>query len=200
MQESKATIPHYYLQMSAKAGAMIARRRSTPGEKTAWDAYFAFAAARALKKYPRLCAQMVDGALVPSPADAVGVAVDLEGDLFVISIRAPASKAPETISAEIRAQVQRLKEGDPEARKIRPNHLTITNLGATGVEAFTAIINPPEAAILAVGKIAPSVVAVDGQMAIQERVMLTLSVDHRIVNGRYAAEFLAEIVRELEAL
>jgi pyruvate dehydrogenase E2 component (dihydrolipoamide acetyltransferase) len=200
MQASKTTIPHFYLQMSANAGAMSARRGRATGEKTAWDAFFVFAAARALQKYPRMCASIVDGALVPSTVEAVGVAVDLEGDLYVISIPGPAEQSPEAISAEIRTRVQRLKEGDPEARRLRSNQLTITNLGATGVEAFTAIINPPEAAVLAAGRVAPAVVALDGQVAIQERVTLTLSVDHRVANGRYAAEFLAEIVRELENL
>ena len=78
--------------------------------------------------------------------------------------------------------------------------MTISNLGAAGIESFAAIINPPEVAVLAIGQIAPVVVAHNGQVAIQNRVTLTLSVDHRIVNGRYAAEFLRKIVEELEAL
>ena len=69
---------------------------------------------------------------------------------------------------------------------------------ACGVEAFTAIVNPPEAAILAIGKVAPAVVAVEDQVVIQQRVTLTLSVDHRVVSGRYAADFLAKIVEEIE--
>jgi pyruvate dehydrogenase E2 component (dihydrolipoamide acetyltransferase) len=200
MLESKQTIPHFYLQISADASAMIARRSRAPAEKIAWDAFFVCAAGKALQRYPRMRASFRDGQVIPQQIDAIGVAVDLDGDLFVISIANPAARSPEDVSAEIRAGVGRLQAGDQEIRKIRANNLTVTNLGATGIEAFTAVINPPEAAILAVGKIAPAVVAVNGQAVVQERVSLTLSADHRVVNGRYAAEFLSEIVRELENL
>jgi pyruvate dehydrogenase E2 component (dihydrolipoamide acetyltransferase) len=200
MLESKQTIPHFYLQTSANAGPAVRRRNAAPGAKPAWDAFFVYAAGKALKKYPRLCASFISGKLRPQGEDAVGIAVDLEGDLYVCRIADPAQKTPEIIATEIESWVQRLRAGDPTARKVQPGNLTVTNLGAAGVESFTAVINPPEAAILAVGKIGPVVAALDGQMVIQERVTLTLSVDHRVVNGRYAAEFLAEIVREFEGL
>jgi pyruvate dehydrogenase E2 component (dihydrolipoamide acetyltransferase) len=138
--------------------------------------------------------------LVPSETDAVGVAVDIQGDLYVVAITAPGSKTVEQISDELRAGVERLEAGDPEAQTIRPANLTITNLGATNVESFAAIINPPETAILAIGKIGPVAVVQEGQVVVQNRVSLTLSVDHRIVNGKYAADFLNAIVREIEAL
>jgi len=200
MLESKQTIPHFYLQTSANAGPAVRRRNAVPGAKPAWDAFFVYAAGKALKKYPRLCASFIAGKLCPQSEDAVGTAVDLDGDLYVCRIADPALKTPELISTEIESWVQRLRAGDPTARRIQPANLTVTNLGAAGVESFTAVINPPEAAILAVGKIGPVVAALDGRMVIQERVTLTLSVDHRVVNGRYAAEFLAEIVREFESL
>ena len=117
----------------------------------------------------------------------------------MIAIAAASSKTPEQISDEIRAAVQRLEAGDLEARAARPPDITITNLGASKVESFAAIINPPEAAILAIGKIAPAAVVQEGQVVVQNRVSLTLSVDHRIVNGRYAADFLSAIVSEVEA-
>jgi pyruvate dehydrogenase E2 component (dihydrolipoamide acetyltransferase) len=199
MAESKQSIPHYYLQTSANAEPMLAQR-SAHGEKLAWDAFFVYAAGKALKKYERMRRSFVDGQLVPQDVDAVGVAVDLDGDLYVVRAANPAQKTPEEISTEIRAWVQRLRDGDPEARKLGRANLTISNLGATGIEAFTAVINPPEAAILAVGKVGPVVAVVDGQAVVQNRVSLTLSVDHRVVNGRYAAEFLQAIVNELESL
>jgi pyruvate dehydrogenase E2 component (dihydrolipoamide acetyltransferase) len=201
MQESSQTVPHYYLQTSANAELIIAQRNAASGEKPVWDAFFAHAAGRALKQFDRMGARFSEGQLIPAPVDAVGVAVDVEDELYVIQITDPASKAPSQISREIRATVQRLREGDTEAMQVRPSSMTITNLGATGVESFTAIINPPEAAILAVGKVARAVVALEaGGVAIQHRVSLTLSVDHRVANGRYAARFLGCIVAELEAL
>ena len=79
-----------------------------------------------------------------------------------------------------------------------PAVFTVSNLGGSGIESFAAVINPPESAILAVGKVMPVVAAVQGMIAIQNRVNLTLSVDHRVASGKYAAEFLAAVVRELE--
>ena len=77
--------------------------------------------------------------------------------------------------------------------------LSITNLGMSNVVTYTAVINPPESAILAVGKIAPvPVVANDGRLSTQNRVSITLSVDYRIVNGKYTADFLSEIVKQIE--
>jgi pyruvate dehydrogenase E2 component (dihydrolipoamide acetyltransferase) len=200
MQESKQTIPHFYLQTSANAEAAARRREAAPGEKPAWDAFFVFALGKALMQYPRLSASYVDGELQPQNADAVGVAVDQGGDLFICPITHPAAKTPEQIGVELAEWLRHLQNGDPLARKIQPANLTVTNLGGTGVEAFAAVINPPEAAILAVGKVAPAAVVADGQVTVQRRVMLTLSVDHRVVNGRYAAEFLAEVVRQFESL
>jgi len=200
MQESKQTIPHFYLQSSANAEPMRARRNAAAGQKPVWDAFIAHAAGKALKQFSRLCAAFRDGALIPQEVDAVGIAVDLDGDLYVVQITTPAAKTPEQISDEIRALVQRLRDGDPEVRRVRPSNLTISNLGATGVEAFVPIVNPPEAAVLGIGTVSPAVVALDGQVAIQHRVALTLAVDHRVVNGRYAADFLQSVVRELEAV
>ena len=141
-----------------------------------------------------------DDHLVPQGVDAVGLAVDLEGDLFTLAIEQPADKTLEEISREIAEGVARLRSGDPRARMARAAALTVSNLGGSGIESFAAVINPPESAILAVGKVMPVVTVVDGQIAVQNRVNLTLSVDHRVASGKYAAGFLAAIVRELERL
>jgi pyruvate dehydrogenase E2 component (dihydrolipoamide acetyltransferase) len=199
MQASKQIIPHYYLQASANAEPMIARRKTAAPKKLVWDAFFVSAVSNALVKYDRMCRRFENDELVISETDAVGVAVDVQDDLYVLAITGPRNKSPEQISDEIRAGVERLKQGDLEARAIRPTNITITNLGASIVESFAAIINPPEAAILAIGRIAPAAVVQEGQVVVQNRVSLTLSVDHRIVNGKYAADFLNAIVREVEA-
>lgn len=199
MQSSKQTAPHFYLQTSANAAGILRRRSAAAEQKLAVDAFFVCAAAKALAKFDRLMFSFQENQLVQAP-DAIGVAVDLEGDLFVVPIAQPATKTVEQISAEIRVWAGRLQAGEAEARRVHPTAFTISNLGATGVESFTAIINPPEAAILAVGKIAAVPVADEGQVVIQERVNLVLSIDHRVVNGRYAADFLQALVKELEDL
>ncbi len=199
MQESKQTIPHFYLQTSVNASAMTARRRAAEPAKLAWDAFFVRAVARALGRFDRFRCRSDGQRLTPAETDAVGVAVDHEGELFVIPIASPAAKTIEQISAEIRQGVERLRGGDPEARRIRPALMTVTNLGVSNVESFTAIINPPEAAILGVGRVKPTPVArSDGSVGVEPRCTLTLSVDHRVASGKYAGDFLAAIVAEIE--
>ena len=137
---------------------------------------------------------------MPLETDAIGVAVDHENELYVIPVASPSAKTVEQISDEIRQSVERLRSGDPESRRIRPALLTVTNLGVCNVEAFIPIINPPEAAVLGVGKVMPTPVARDdGWIGVEQRCTLTLSVDHRIASGKYAGEFLAAIVKEIES-
>jgi len=197
MVESKQSAPHFYLQTSANAEPIVARRAATAA---AWDAFFVHAAAKALARFDRMRYRYDSDRLRPSESDAIGVAVDHEGELFVIPVVAPAGKSPEAISGEIRSAVEKVRSGDPDARRLNPTNLTVTNLGSTGVETFTAIVNPPEASILAIGKVAAVAAVESGKVIAQHRVSLTLSVDHRVVSGKYAAEFLQSIVQELESL
>ncbi|MDG3007722.1 2-oxo acid dehydrogenase subunit E2 [Paludisphaera mucosa] len=199
LAESQATVPHFYLQTSADAGPMVARRKAAVGG-LAWDAFFVRAAARAIRTFDRMRCRFEDDRLIPAPALAVGVAVDVDGDLFTLSIDEPGRRPLESISREIVDRVERIRAGDAEARIARPASLTISNLGGSGVESFAAIVNPPESAVLAVGKVMPAVTAIDGRVVVQERVNLTLSVDHRVASGKYAAGFLSAIVRELESI
>ena len=199
LQQSKQTIPHFYLQLSANAGSMLAQRQVALPEKPVWDAFFVRAVPVALQQYNRFGCRFEDGALVPQNSDSVGVAVDVADDLRVIYIAQAATKTVAQISAEVRAAAEKLRRGEPLPQAAQSGGaVTITNLGGTGVETFSAIINPLEAAILAIGAIAPQLVPVDGQAVVQHRVQLTLSADHRVVNGKYAAGFLAAIVRGIE--
>jgi pyruvate dehydrogenase E2 component (dihydrolipoamide acetyltransferase) len=199
LQHSKQTVPHFYLQTSANAGAVIHRRKAALPAKLAWDAFFVHAASRVLPRFEQLSCRFEDESLLPANTDAIGVAVDIEGDLFVIPVEAAAQKTIEQISGEILAGAAALRTNEPGSRKSKPACFTITNLGGADVETFTAIINPPEAAILAVGRIRPVVVAQgDTGFAVEQRVNLSLSVDHRVVSGRYAADFLGALVAAIE--
>jgi pyruvate dehydrogenase E2 component (dihydrolipoamide acetyltransferase) len=201
LQESKQTIPHFYLQTSVNASAMIARRKAAEPVKLAWDAFFAVAVAKAIGKFERFRCRLDGEQLVPAESDAIGVAVDVDDELYVIPIVSPAAKTVEQISDEIRQSVQRLRGGDLEARRIRPALITVTNLGVCNVESFIPIVNPPEPAILGIGKVVPTpVVRNDGQVGVEHRCSLTLSVDHRITSGKYAGDFLGAIVTELESM
>jgi pyruvate dehydrogenase E2 component (dihydrolipoamide acetyltransferase) len=201
LQESKQTIPHFYLQTSVNASAIIARRNAAERVKPAWDAFFVLAVAKAMAKFDRFRCRLDGERLAPAETDAIGVAVDVEGQLYVIPIGSPAAKTVEQISDEIRQGVARLRDGDLEARRIRPALMTVTNLGVCNVENFIPIINPPEAAILGIGRVMPRPVARDdGWMGVEPRCTLTLSADHRIASGKYAGDFLGAIVRELETI
>jgi pyruvate dehydrogenase E2 component (dihydrolipoamide acetyltransferase) len=199
MEQSKRTVPHFYLQTSASADAMAARRTAVAGKTLLWDAFFVHAAGEALLGFERMACRFESDHLVEQGIDAVGLAVDLNGDLFTLAIQQPASKTIEQISDEITSGVARLRSGDPTARRSRRANLTISNLGGSNVESFCAVINPPESATLAVGKVMPVVTVVEGQIVVQKRVNLTLSVDHRVASGTYAAGFLAAIVEHVES-
>jgi pyruvate dehydrogenase E2 component (dihydrolipoamide acetyltransferase) len=198
LQESKQTVPHFYLQTSANAEPMIARRAAVAPQKLVWDAFFVLAVAKAIQKFERMAYRFEAEQLVKQDADAVGVAVDIDGELYVVPIAAPAGKTPQQISDELQAAVRGLRDGDPQFKRLRPARVTVSNLGSCNVESFIPIINPPESAILGVGKIMPTPVAKDMSVSVQQRVALTLAVDHRVVSGRYAGDFLSAIVQELE--
>lgn len=194
-------IPHFYLQTSANVEPMMARRNAALPNKLAWDAFFVKAIHNAVTRFDLMACRWEDDQLIPQGTDTIGVAADIHGDLFVVPVESPAEKNIEDISRDIHARVTALRGGDALARIMKPGVMTITNLGVCNVETFTAIINPPESAILAVGKIRPVVIAVsESAFAVQHRVNLTLSIDHRVASGKYAADFLGAIVEEIENL
>lgn len=197
LQLSKQTIPHYYLNMSANAGRLMTAREALPG-KPAWDAFFVKAVAAALTRFELFQYRFEEDSLVRQEKDSIGVAAEVDGSLYVLRVSDSGAKSFEQISAEIRAQVEMIRNDEPGARRAKPGTITISNLGSTGVESFHAIISPPEAAILAVGAVLRSPYAIEDRVEVQWRVNLSLSVDHRIINGKYAAAFLANIVSELE--
>jgi pyruvate dehydrogenase E2 component (dihydrolipoamide acetyltransferase) len=201
MQQSKQSVPHFYVQTSVNASAVVARRKAAEPVKLAWDAFIVLAVAKAIAKFDRFRCRLDGDRLIPIESDAIGVAVDQNNDLYVIPIAAPATKAVAQISEEIRRSAERVRSGDPEARRMHPALLTVTNLGVCKIESFIPIINPPEAAVLGVGRVMPMAVARDdGQIGVEPRCSLTLSVDHRIASGKYAGDFLAAIVAELESM
>lgn len=199
LQQSKQSAPHFYLQASANAEPLITARKAAGATPPAWDAFFVKAVAHALGAFERVGARLDGNRLKLDPKPSIGVAVDIDDELYVIAVSDPAGKNVHQVSEDLRQHVEKMHQGDAEARRMTPTALTITNLGAEGIESFMAIINPPEAAILAIGTTAPTPVAVGDQVKIQQRVHLCLSVDHRVVNGKYAAKFLRKVIETLES-
>lgn len=146
--------------------------------------------AAALQKHPLLCAQWTDAGLVHPERINIGVAVDTGAGLLVPVVRDVPALGLSAVAARSRELIERARTGALAAGDLRGGCFTITNLGAFGVDAFTPIINPPECAILGVGRIERRPVADGDRVVIREQVTLSLTFDHRVVDGAPAARFL----------
>jgi pyruvate dehydrogenase E2 component (dihydrolipoamide acetyltransferase) len=157
------------------------------------------AVAMALKRHPFVNAAWTGDAIRLYEQVHVGVAVAVEEGLITPVIRDADRKGIAEIAREVKELAGRARE-----KKLKPEEYTggtfsISNLGMFGIEEFTAVINPPEAAILAVGAIGPKVVVDDeGNMAVRQRMRMTLSCDHRVIDGATGAQFLQTLVAYLE--
>ncbi len=157
------------------------------------------AAAMALRAHPRMRSRFDGNAIVTSAATDVGVAVALEAGLIVPVIRDAANKPLRTLRDEREALEAAVASGHARADAFGGAAITVSNLGTFGVDRFTAIVNPPEASILAVGRVADRVVAVNGAPAVRPMCSFTLTVDHRAADGADAARYLADVAKELES-
>lgn len=168
------------------------------GQKRSYNAFFMAAAARALQEQPHVNACLTDAGIVQLAEINIGLAVDTERGLLVPVVCDAASKPIETLDVEISELAQRALSGGSLPDELSGGTFTITNLGAFRVDAFTPIINPPEAAILGIGRIAPRPMAVGRQLEVRDSVTLSLSFDHRLLDGAPAARFLQRIVELIE--
>jgi pyruvate dehydrogenase E2 component (dihydrolipoamide acetyltransferase) len=202
MTQSWTSVPHFYLAREVNASRLVAWReraaRKTGAKLTYTDLLVALAAA-ALAAHPRLRVSWKDGALVPHDEANIGLAVALEDGLVVPVIHHADRLSLAEIAARREEMVGRAQSGRLRPADITGGVFTISNLGMYGVDAFSAIVNPPQAAILAVGRIADRVVPVNGQPGVQPTMVLSLSCDHRAVDGARGAQFLgalADLVEE----
>jgi pyruvate dehydrogenase E2 component (dihydrolipoamide acetyltransferase) len=203
MAESKATAPHFYATVEINmTEAMNVReqlnRFASEAEKISVNDMIVAAVAKALAAFPALNSSYRDGSLVGHSQINIGIAVALEDGLVSPVLRDADRKPLKAIAVESKALSERARAG-----KLRPDDLgfgtfTISNLGMFDVDEFIAIINPPEAAILAVGAVAPRPVAVGGEVRVAPQMKATLSVDHRVADGAQAGRFLREVRRRLE--
>jgi pyruvate dehydrogenase E2 component (dihydrolipoamide acetyltransferase) len=206
MTASWTTAPHFYLVREVNVGRLVAwreRASKQTGARITYTDLLVRLVAAALSRHPRANAAWKDGAIAQNAEVNVGLAVAIDDGLVVpVLHRADTLSLPEIAARRedlvSRAQAGKLRPGD-----IQGGGFTISNLGMYGVDAFSAIVNPPQAAILAVGRIADRVVAVNGQPAVQPTMVLTLSCDHRALDGARGAQFfgaLAELIEEPLAL
>ncbi len=205
MAESKATIPHFTLTMDVDMeGAVdlrdqlkaLAAERETP--VPSYNDMVVKACAIALRDFPLVNGAYRDGKFELYGRVNIGVAVAGEGTLIVPTIFDADRKGLGTIAKESRALAQKVRDGKISPPELSGATFSITNLGMFGVTTFTAVINPPQAAILAVGKMEPKPVVRDGELVVRNALSLTISCDHRILSGAPAAEFLGRVKDILE--
>ena len=206
LSQSMQTSPHFYVTSVIDTDKLAALRQqineyaaNDPSPvKVSFNDLIVKAVAKALLRIPRVNVSFAEDRLLQKKQVHIGVAVALEQGLIVPIVR----NADQRGILDIARETQRLAEAAREG-KIRPEEFsggtfTVSNLGMFDVDSFTAVINPPESAILAVGSITPTPAVVDGQVVVRNRMKVTLSSDHRAIDGAIAARFLQEVKRLLE--
>ena len=195
MTKSVREQPQFSISRDVDMSAANEKRKAAGASYT--DAIVA-AAAKTLRDHPRLRARIEDGDLVTSDAANVGLAIALEDGLLVAVLRDADTKGLKELAAERERLEEHARAGKLAEHELTGSVLTVSNLGTMGVDRFTAIVNPPEAAILAVGRVTDRVVATEGAPAVRPVATLTLSVDHRVADGATAARYLSAVAERLE--
>jgi pyruvate dehydrogenase E2 component (dihydrolipoamide acetyltransferase) len=204
MSESKATAPHFYLTTEVDMGAAVAARArikeiSAEGEVVpSFNDMVVKACAIALKKFPRANGAYKDGRFELYSRINVGIAVAANDALVVPTIFDADKKGLREIAADARSLAGKVRDGGITPPELSGGTFSVSNLGMYGIKSFGAIVNSPQAGILAVGEIADRPVVEDGRVVPGKLMEMTLSCDHRILYGADGAEFLAEIKRILQ--
>jgi pyruvate dehydrogenase E2 component (dihydrolipoyllysine-residue acetyltransferase) len=205
MTEAKQHIPHFYATVEVEMDATLALRKQLneqleeEGLKLSVNDFVMKACAVALRDYPNLNAIYTSKGIELHEKVDLAMAVALDAGLITPVIKDAASKGLATISRESKDLAQRARDGDLAPDEYQGGTITVSNMGMFGVESFTAIINPPQAAIVAVsGIVKRPTYDEDGELAPASMMKLTLSGDHRIANGRDGALYMSEVKRILE--
>ena len=202
MTESKTTVPHFYLTMEIDMEDAVHFRKSLnelhPESKVSFNDMVVRAVALALRKHPRVNASFRGEKIRWNEVIDVGVAVALEDGLITPIIRQCDTKDLTAIAGEMQALAEKARRKRLKPEEYQGGTFTVSNLGMYEVEEFSAIINPPEGAILAVGSVTLKPVVWEAQIAARHRMKVTLSCDHRVVDGASGALFLQEMKKLLE--
>ena len=201
LSESKFTAPHFYVTMDIDMDSAIAARKAMNASgdvKISFNDLVVKATALALKKHPAVNSSWMEDFIRINDHVHIGVAVAIEDGLLVPVLRHVDQMALSQISASVKDLAGKAKDKKLQPSDWEGNTFTISNLGMFGVEEFTAIVNPPDAGILAVGGIKQVPVVKDGQVVPGNVMKVTLSLDHRVVDGASGAAFLQSLKAYLE--
>ncbi|MFK7756082.1 MAG: pyruvate dehydrogenase complex dihydrolipoamide acetyltransferase [Flavobacteriales bacterium] len=200
LAESKFSAPHFYLTMDIDMDNAISARASLKANdiKVSFNDMVIKAVAVALKKHPKINSSWLGDKIRYNEHVHIGVAVAVDEGLLVPVVRHADTKPMSVINSEVYDFATRARDKKLQPHEWEGNTFTISNLGMFGIEEFTAIVNPPDACILAVGGIRKEPVVKDGQIVVGNRLKVTLSCDHRVVDGATGSEFLQTLKAMLE--
>jgi len=200
LTQSKQTIPHFYVTVAVEMDNVIAKRKQLKNENInlSVNVFVLKAVALALKEFP-MVNSFCDGVSVSRKAKInIGMAVSVENGLVVPVIRNADQKGLDEIQSESAELAEKARSGKLSPEEMKGGTFTISNMGMLNVEEFGAIINPGESAILAVASSVPSAVVRNNEIVIRNMMKITLSADHRVVDGAMAAEFANAVKAKLE--
>jgi pyruvate dehydrogenase E2 component (dihydrolipoamide acetyltransferase) len=194
LTEAKQTIPHFYLTVDCRIDALLEARRQLNGKsekiRVSVNDLIIKAAGVTLRDYPDVNASWSDEGMVMHGGNDVSVAVATERGLITPIIRDADLKGLAHISSEMRDLAKRARDGKLKLEEFQGGSMTVSNLGMYGIKDFSAIINPPQSCILAIGAGEERVIVVKGQTVVANMMSVTLAVDHRVVDGARGAEWL----------
>ena len=206
LSESKRTIPHFYLTVDCEIDRLLDLRKQLNAKspegagayKLSVNDFVVRAVALALRQVPAANATWTDQAVLRYDTVDVSVAVATPGGLITPVVRNADNKGLVQVSAEMKDFAVRARDGKLVPEDYQGGGFTISNMGMMGIKSFSAIINPPQSCILAVGAGEPRPVVKDGALAVATVMTCTLSVDHRSVDGAVGAEFMTAFKRMIE--
>lgn len=201
--ESKTKVPHFYLEADCDIEALLDLRAQInagreEADRISVNDFIIKAVAHALAKVPEANVIWTDKATLHLNAINISVAVAIEGGVITPVLRAADSKSLGALSAEMKALAAKAREGHLKSEEYQGGSFSVSNLGMFGVKRFSAIINPPQSCILAVGAAEPRAIGRGNQIVLAPVMSVTLSVDHRSVDGAVAAQWLAAFKAALE--
>ncbi len=200
MAEVKPGVPHFYLSIEVDMEAVLALREEAKAAevKVSVNDFIVKAAAVALRAVPKVNVSLQGDRLLQFHTADVGIAVAIEDGLITPVIRDADFKSLGTIASEAKTLAERARRKALKPEEYTGGSVTVSNLGMYGVDAFIAVINPPQASILAVGAVADHVVAREGKPVVRKTMTMTFSGDHRVVDGALGAQYLQEVKALLE--
>jgi pyruvate dehydrogenase E2 component (dihydrolipoamide acetyltransferase) len=201
--ESKQTVPHFYVAHEYKMEALMDVRKQAnaflpDNEKISVNDFILKAVALTLRQFPNLNATLKGTEVIQFGHVNVGVAVTVPGGLMTVVVKDTDQKTLRQISSEVKAMAGRAREGKVKPDDVDGSTFSTSNLGMYDVEEFIAIVNPPEAAILAISSAREVPVVDNGQVKVGWRMKATISVDHRVSDGAEAAQFMQKLAEFLE--